>query len=235
MSAEKAMAEFKHVEFAEWIEFYPAAGALRGVGSLDELGWRQNEKGCRVKQFKVHPGFITHPNHQMYDLCLLQLETPLPHSHNIRILENYHHLATEISVFGYPLDLCFREEAGTVIANQFGAKGRFTLDEDAGKISYKIATGRGQSGSPIFINTSNAGKTEYFCIGVHNGGNHQLGNNTGVHLNEEKVKWLSEAEEQLTGKISKIASAKLPKLPENNVPVKPPKDVNEKSVEDYEA
>lgn len=47
-----------------------------------------------------------------------------------------------------------------------------------------------------------------------------------MHLNEEKMKWLGEAEEQLTGRISKITSEKLPKLPENNVPIKPPKDVN---------
>lgn len=78
----------------------------------------------------MHPFFITHPNPQLYDICLLILETPLTADHKtISLLEDYRNIATEISVFGYPLDLCFREEAGGVVASQFGAKGKFSLDE----------------------------------------------------------------------------------------------------------
>lgn len=103
-----------------------------------------------------------------------------------------------------------------------------------GKITYRIATERGQSGSPIFINTTKGSSTEYFCIGVHSGGNPEICN-VGIHLNDEKVKWLAEIEEHFTGRLTKITKINLfPRLPENNIPAKAGKDVKEKSLQDYE-
>ncbi len=57
----------------------------------------------------------------------------------------------------------------------------------------------------------------------------------GIHLNDEKVKWLGEIEEHFTGRLAKITKINLfPRLPENNIPAKAGKDVNEKSLQDYE-
>jgi hypothetical protein len=129
-------------------------------------------------------------------------------------------------VYGYPKDLCFREEEGAITVRQLGARGRFRLDPENGYINYKIATEIGQSGSPIFINTLNNGREERFCIGIHNGGNPELATNIGIHLNEEKLKFIADSEEEMTGRMSKIAAVKLPKLPESNLPSRPAKDVH---------
>jgi hypothetical protein len=40
------------------------------------------------------------------------------------------------------------------------------------------------------------------------------------------MKFIAEAEEELTGKLSKNVILKLPKLPENSIPNLPPKNVN---------
>lgn len=73
-------------------------------------------------------------------------------------MEYYTNTNTEISVFGYPLDKCFKDQEGGVKVEQWGSKGKFMVNYDTGYLNYQLATSVGQSGSPVFINTINNGK-----------------------------------------------------------------------------
>jgi hypothetical protein len=58
------------------VEFYPGInGCMAGLSSMEETVFKQNREGsyCKVKQFRVHPCFITEASNKRFDLCLLQL------------------------------------------------------------------------------------------------------------------------------------------------------------------
>ena len=58
----------------------------------------------------------------------------------IRIVDNYTNTNTEISVFGYPIDKCFKEEENAIRVLQWGSTGRFQVNYDTGYLNYKLAT-----------------------------------------------------------------------------------------------
>lgn len=57
--------------------------------------------------------------------------------------------------------------------------------------------------------------------------------NIGIHFTQDKLQFIAEAVESMTGRLNVVASMKLAELPPNNIPTLPPK-IMQKSLEDYE-
>lgn len=60
-----------------------------------------------------------------------------------------------------------------------------------------------------------------------------LKTNIGIHFTEDKLRFIAEAVESMTGRLNVVSSMKLAELPPNNIPTRPPK-IMHKSLEDYE-
>lgn len=57
--------------------------------------------------------------------------------------------------------------------------------------------------------------------------------NIGIHFTEDKMQFIAETVQDMTGRLNLVSSMKLAELPPNNIPVRPQKII-QKPLKDYE-